>query len=86
MLLEQDGERVEGSTCGRFYVTYRLMKNLGKLDEALQTGRLEEQQNSLNNRTHSNGTAHIGRRKNRLETFGVSVHVPITLPEGIREI
>lgn len=85
VMLEQEATFVDRTIQGRFYVTYRLMKNLGKLDGALQSGNLGDQQQSLNNRNHDNGTPYMGRQNSRIETFGSSVSVPIELSEGIVE-
>ena len=85
VMLEQDTVFMDRTIQGRFYVTYRLMKNLGKLDGAMQSGNLGDQQQSLNNRNHDNGTPYMGRQHSRIETFGSSVGVPIELSEGIVE-
>ncbi len=87
VLLEQDAVRAEVHVQGRFYVTYRLMKILApqKLQEALQRGSFEDQQQSLNNRGHTNGAPWMGRQASRMATFGVSVGLQIVLPAAIVE-
>lgn len=64
----------EQSIRGRFYPTHRLMPILDpvRFQHAAQQGQVDDQFAQLNNRMDGMGR-YIGRRRNRMDTLGVSV-------------